>query len=209
MHRSIAGSQAVSRRAVVLGSIVGLHLVVISLIASGLGTRLAQLVAQPMTVDYFPDTPTTREPPPVVNPTFHEPIPDIGPPPIVNVGFPPSETALTVPPEPAAPPKVDTRPAPPQPQPIRLIGRNKLPNTDDYYPPSLIRQGIEGAAIVQACVDGNGVRRGEPTIEQTSGNAQLDEAAIRVTRAGQFARAVQGDTPVPVCHRFHIGFTLK
>jgi TonB family protein len=208
MYHSIGGSQALSRRAVALGSIVALHLLVISLIASGLGKQLAQLMAPPLEVSsVVKETIPREEPPPPVDPRLYVPKTDPVPEPVFRFDTDQGPTALTAVPEPPAPPPVDTRPAPPQ--PIRLIGRNRLPNTEDFYPPSLIRQGIEGAAIVQACVDGNGVRRGEPTIEQTSGNAQLDEAAIRVARAGQFARAVRGDTPVPVCHRFHIGFNLK
>jgi TonB family protein len=102
---------------------------------------------------------------------------------------------------------VDSRPGPPP--PIRLIGRNQLPNTSDFYPPALIRQGVEGAAVVRVCVDEKGSRRGEPAVEQSSGNARLDAGAIGVARAGQYARAMQGDTPVPVCHRIRIGFNLK
>jgi len=208
MYHSIRESQVVSRRAVVLGGIVGSHLLVISLIASGLGQRLPQLLDPPIKARYIVDEGPPREPPPPVDgPTLKEPTPDLGPRPDVNVDFDPGDTALTAPPQPPAPPQVDTRPAPPP--PIRLIGRNSLPNTADYYLPDMIRQSIEGAAIVQVCVDGNGVRRGEPTVEQTSGNARLDEAAIRVALAGQYARAVQGTVPVGVCHRFHIGFSLK
>jgi len=208
MYYSIGGSQALSRRAMMLGGIVGLHLVVISLIASGLGNRLAQLVAEPIKVSYFDDKTITREPPPPLrDPALTPQKVDPWVPPDVVIRGTECDSCVILPPQPPDPPKVDPRPAPPQ--PIRLIGRNKLPNTDDFYPPGLIREGIEGAAIVQACVDGNGVRRGEPTVEQTSGDVRLDEAAIRVARAGKFARAMQGDTPVPVCHRFHIGFTLK
>jgi len=208
MHYSIRESRVVSRQAVVLGGIVGLHLLVISLIASGLGARLAQLVDPPIKVSYFDDEVIPREPPPAVDgPTLRAPTTDLGPPPVVNVDFDPGATALTAPPQPPAAPHVNERPAPPP--PVRLIGRNQLPNTSDFYPPGLIRKGIEGAAIVRICVDEKGIRRGEPAVEQTSGNARLDEAAVGVARAGQYARAVQGDAPVPVCHRIRIGFTLK
>jgi TonB family protein len=208
MYHSIRQSQVLSRRAVVLGGIAGLHIVVISLIASGLGTRLAQLVDPPMKVGYVVDEVIPWEPPPPVDaPTLEAPATDLGPPPVVNVDFDPGATALTAPPLTPVPPRVESRPGPPP--PVRLVGRNQLPNTSDFYPPALIRQGVEGAAVVRVCVDEKGVRRGEPVVEQSSGNTRLDEGAIGVARAGQYAHAVQGDTPVPVCHRIRIGFNLK
>ena len=73
-----------------------------------------------------------------------------------------------------------------------------MPDTQEYYPPALIREGIEGAAYVRVCAwMRRGTRRGEPTLEQSSGNAQLDVGALNVARHGRYARAVQGSTPVP------------
>ena len=93
--------------------------------------------------------------------------------------------------------------------PLRIIGRNQMPDTQEYYPPALIREGVEGAAFVRVCVDERGARQGEPVIEQTSGNAQLDLSALNVARHGRYARAVQAGVPVPNCFRFRIGFRLK
>ena len=90
-----------------------------------------------------------------------------------------------------------------------MIGQNSLPNTEDFYPPDLRRQGIEGAANVRVCVDTKGVRQGEPTVELSSGNPRLDEGALKIARAGKYARATQGEMPVATCYRFHIGFHMK
>ena len=84
-----------------------------------------------------------------------------------------------------------------------------MPDTQEYYPPAVIRDGIEGAAYVRVCVDERGTRRGEPTLEQSSGNAQLDVGALNVARHGRYARAVQGSTPVPNCYRFRIAFKIR
>jgi TonB family protein len=209
MYHSIRESQVLSRRAVALGGIAGLHLLVISLIASGLGNRLVELVADPIKVTAIAAQPIVRDaPPPPANPTLRRPETDLGPKPDMVIEGDPGPGALTaVPQQPPAPSQVDPRPGPAP--PIRLIGRNQLPNTSDFYPPALIRQGVEGAAVVRVCVDEKGSRRGEPAVEQSSGNARLDAGAIGVARAGQYARAMQGDTPVPVCHRIRIGFNLK
>jgi TonB family protein len=98
--------------------------------------------------------------------------------------------------------------AAPLPPPIRLVGRNVLPNTDNYYPASEIRAEHEGSAEVQSCVDVNGRLDGLPTIQASSGRAPLDTAAIRLARDGKYARAMRGDTPVANCYRFRVTFTL-
>ncbi len=99
---------------------------------------------------------------------------------------------------------------PPAPVPVRVLGQNRFPNSEDYYPAGERRLGIEGSATVRACVDENGTLvQGGPTVEQSSGNAHLDAGALNVARAGRYARSVQGATPVPNCFRFRVGFQIK
>ncbi len=93
--------------------------------------------------------------------------------------------------------------------PVRMLGKNQLPDTEEFYPPQLRRLGVEGAAYVRVCVDGAGVRQGDPRIEQSSGDARLDEGAVNVARHGRYARSVQGDAPVPNCFRFRIVFKMR
>jgi TonB family protein len=93
-------------------------------------------------------------------------------------------------------------------EPIQLVGRNVLPNTEDYYPPAARRDGVEGAAIVQVCVDERGKRQGEPTVTQSSGDARLDRGAIGVARDGRYARARRGAEFVPNCYGFRVIFTM-
>jgi TonB family protein len=95
------------------------------------------------------------------------------------------------------------------PDPIVVMGAHRLPNTADYYPLALLRAGIEGAADVQVCVDANGRMQGSPTIQRSSGNADLDRAATKVTREGRYARSTQGGRPVPNCHAFRIIFDVN
>lgn len=92
--------------------------------------------------------------------------------------------------------------------PLQIIGHNQLPDTQAYYPAGAIRDNIEGAALVRVCVDAQGVRHADPVIEQSSGNAQLDQSALNVARHGRYARALQGGTPVPNCYQFRINFRI-
>jgi TonB family protein len=89
------------------------------------------------------------------------------------------------------------------------MGKHQLPDTEDYYPPDLRRQGIQGATNVRVCVDERGVRQGEPTIEKSSGNDRLDLGAVNIARHGRYARSVQGVMPVGNCYRFKIIFVIK
>lgn len=98
---------------------------------------------------------------------------------------------------------------PPRSEPIVVLGRHRLPNTQDYYPPAAIRQGIEGVAGVRVCVDENGRRTGDPVIAESSGSALLDRGAIELARDGRYARSAQGGRPVPNCHQFRVRFELK
>jgi outer membrane biosynthesis protein TonB len=92
---------------------------------------------------------------------------------------------------------------------IRVMGRNVLPSTVDYYPPGKRRAGIEGASYVRVCVDAHGLRHGEPQLERSSGDVDLDGSALNMARHGRYARSLQGDVPVPNCYHFRIVFQIK
>jgi TonB family protein len=92
--------------------------------------------------------------------------------------------------------------------PIRVIGTNQLPNTEDYYPPDMRRQNVQGATNLRVCVDAQGTRQGDPTIEESSGFAHLDAGAVSLAKHGRYARSMQGDTPVGNCFRFRITFKI-
>ena len=208
MLNSVRDSLSLSRRAVAIGSVMVMHAVIVYLFASGLGSRAIALVAPPIIGSVIDQPPTPALPPPLPPINLQRPIFKIVDPVIaVTPDDPTGGTAISIDPGPISGP-VDR--GPPQPAaPIRLIGRNVLPNSEDFYPPGLRRQNIEGATNVRVCVDAAGIRQGEPTVELSSGNPLLDQGAVNVARAGKYARAVQGDMPVPQCYRIRIGFRLK
>ena len=207
MNPSIHTAQVLPARAVLFLGIVALHGLFAYLFATGLISTTIRVLAPDMEFIKLPPERPPPKPtpptPPVTLTAFEAPLPVIPP-----ISLPPSETSITLPSESLSmpPPIVDG--PPPAPLPIRLVGRNVMPNTADYYPPSEIRQLNEGTAEVQSCVDTNGRLDGTPTVEETSGHGPLDKAAIRLARDGKYARAFRGEVAVPNCYRFRVTFTL-
>lgn len=206
MRYHFADGQFLSQRAVAVGSILALHV----LFAYLLLTSLVQAPDIPMTRMRVVITPSITPVDPVQQRA------DFRPPEPGRIQQP-SEPRVSVP-EPLAP--VDTRAprldavgggsaATAVAAPVRLIGRNQLPDTQEYYPAEERRLGIEGAANVRVCVNEAGALSGEPAIEASSGNARLDAGAMNVARHGRYARSVQGDTPVGNCFRFRVNFRMK
>lgn len=192
-----------SRRALAFSGIAAFHVLIAYLL-------LTALVQPPLRV---PDTVMTAtvtpiaEPRPPVPPEYHPngftgPIPV----PAQEPWVPPQAAA---PAEPAAGAQLTAGSAGIAADvPIRTIGTNQLPNSEDYYPPDLRRLNVQGATNVRVCVDAQGTRVGDPLVEESSGNARLDLGAVNVARHGRYARSVQGDTPVASCFRFRISFKI-
>jgi TonB family protein len=95
----------------------------------------------------------------------------------------------------------------------RVQGRpgTGFPNTDDFYPPRAIRAEMQGLAAVNACVDANGRLTSEPSILESAGSPILDQAALRLARAGSghFQPSTEDGKAVAGCFGFRIRFTLK
>jgi protein TonB len=200
-------SPALSQRAIVMAGIIGFHVVLVYLLASGLGASVLKYVAPPVQLVPVVEKPDVVDPPPPPDPQY-ERVPIDVPTPDVVITEAAGETAPTlvssgeIGPPPVAPPVA-------KPDPIRLVGKNVLPNTEDYYPPTARRDGAEGAANVQVCVDERGRRQGEPTVTQSSGDARLDKGAVALARDGKYARSMRGDAFVPNCFGFRVIFTMQ
>jgi protein TonB len=191
------------------GAIVGFHVLLIIALANGLGSTVMNVIVPPIEAGFIPDPPKPVEEPVIPPPRIDRIRPIEVPPPEVTITDPSaSEDRLittTITPEP--PPVAPVQPA--RVEPIRLVGRNQLPNTEDYYPASARREGVEGAANVQVCVNERGKRESEPTITQSSGDARLDRGAVAVARDGRYARAMRGDAYVPNCYGFRVIFKVQ
>jgi len=202
-------SQGFSRRTFAVGGIVSLHVLVIYMFMTGLAIKLLPPVPA-IKVDFTDiprDKPTVPPPPQPTMQRFQVPVVPI--PETIVDPVTPDDRGITVVPRPPIP---DPTPAEDFdfPPPVRVIGQNHLPNTEDYYPPDMRRQGIEGSTVVRACVDEKGTLvKGSPTVEQSSGQARLYAGALNVAHAGRYARSVQGTRPVPNCFRFKVDFQMS
>jgi TonB family protein len=208
MNPSIHAARVLPARAVLFLGIVGLHVLFAYLFASGLIVTITKVIA-PDIIDVIPlkkDAPPKADDPTPTLPTQLTAYQPVVPDQVFDINVP-IDTAISMPSEPTIghDPVVSTTTLPP---PITLIGRNVMPNTGDYYPPSEIRLGHEGTAEIRSCVDTRGRLDGTPTVEATSGRAPLDKAAIRLAQDGKYARAVRGNEPVPNCYRLRVTFTL-
>ncbi len=204
MAYHFAQSEILPRRTLAACGIVSLHLLVIYLLATALMHSLAAPEPPPLVARLIPQSsPVIAPTPSVIAHSLHGPAVRIEPPPLTPLAVPPdfppeARTAL------GASGGASVPVAPPE--PIRVVGRNILPDSEDYYPAERKRLGIEGSALLRVCVDARGARAGEPLIEQSSQDAQLDAAALNVARHGRYALAQQGGVAVPNCYRFRIVF---
>lgn len=207
MAYAYAPFEVLPRRAVAAAGILALHVLVAYLLVTGLMHTILPVVEPPLvgtvTIEARP------QPPP--------------PPSLVRLELTPrSVTTPQVPPLPGPSPAAPQTPADTESEvrsgaqteavllpPVRMLGTNQLPDAEEFYPPELRRLGVEGATYVRVCVDRAGVRQGDPRIEQSSGNARLDEGAVNVARHGRYARSVQGDASVPNCYHFRIVFRMR
>jgi TonB family protein len=203
------GSAARPQRLFLFATIAGLHAAAIALLVSGFGKVIMQMpiteiIATVIDKPKKPPLETPQPPPPSLTQVKFDPIPR----PDIDIDIEDGGNTITVPfadPVPREPVVV----AQPAPLPIRVVGKHRLPNTDEYYPATDRRQGVEGTSTVGVCVDANGRRTGEPTVVQSSGSASLDQGALHVLRDGRYARAMQGEAYVPNCYQFRIIFKLE
>jgi periplasmic protein TonB len=196
-------------RAFALAAIAGGHVLLVYFLMNGLAQQLIAIVSPPPIVTSFiPDEHPRPQPPPVIT---HEPDSKR----LTQIDQPPYPPPITDPADPPRdPPSIGTVIEEPRGSTVALpalvlIGKNVLPNTEDYYPARARRAGLEGISEVRVCVDERGRLQGDPTIQHSSGSGLLDAGAIAVVRAGNYARATRGGVPVPNCYGFRIAFHMK
>jgi TonB family protein len=195
-----------SRRALAFSGVAAFHVLVAYLLLTAL--------VQPAPPARDGGTTVTFTPEPVRAPTV-DPHVDLRPNVVDQPRIPEQPQLDLVPPVDPSPPAAVAVSEPPGgpaavpgPLPVRLLGTNQLPNAEEYYPPDMIRQGVQGAANVRLCVDAQGRLLGNPTIEESSGYPQLDRGALNVVRHGRYARSMQGDIAVGNCFRYRIAFKI-
>lgn len=208
MSAYVQDTQFLTRRTVVLGAIIALHIAIIYVLASGLATRAIQMVAPPIQTEIVQQTKQQVKPPPPPPPQLQQQQVQV-PPPVIQINVPQAAQthAITI-----VKRVVRAAPAPPAPArvtPLAEIQRD-FPSTDDYYPDASRRLGEQGTALVKMCIGAGGRVVGDPAIMRSSGSSRLDQAAIRYARAtsGHFSPETRNGVPVTVCTALPIKFQL-
>jgi periplasmic protein TonB len=197
------------RRTSALLLVVSLHVLLIYAFASGLASRVLETIPPPMLASVLQD-PRKIEQPPLVPPPSRPTFPRIEPLPWPDtVDVPPD--AVTCCQQPIGDPSSPASPPTPR-AVIRVQGgpAEGFPHTEDYYPPSAIRLGQQGAAAVRVCVNDKGALTSEPTLAQSSSIASIDAGALRLAKAGSghYRATTEDGHPVSSCYTFFVRFAL-
>ncbi len=193
--------------------VVIIHLLFFWILASGLGSKIVEVVVGPVETKIIEELPDEdKEPPP--------PPPDIEtPPPYV----PPPEIAIDIPVDSGPTTAISNvtsqrpvAPAPAAPKPVEKAVVRVPPSTQGKgaritqpeYPPASRRAGEAGTVTLQVFVLETG-RAGEVKVARSSGFEKLDEAAIKeVQRNWRFVPGKEDGKPVAMWHTFAVTFRL-
>jgi len=86
-----------------------------------------------------------------------------------------------------------------------------FPNPDDYYPSVARNLAEQGVVTVHVCVNARGRLASDPTTLSSSGSLRLDNAALKLAKAGSghYRASTQDGRAVDSCYPFRIRFLLK
>jgi periplasmic protein TonB len=196
-----------TRRGIVVVAIVGLHLLVLWALASGLARKMVEVIAPNIEADIVEEVKNEDEPPPPPPPEMERPPVEV-PPPEVTIDLP-METTTT-----AIQDVTDKPPPPAPPPPPRVAGTSakmkSAVDPDQYYPPGAKRREEQGSPVVQACVGANGRLVREPVVTETSGFPELDGAAVKVAKANRYTPGTENGAAVAEsCVKFKVKFVIK
>jgi len=187
MTGSISYRPLVPPRITAITGIVALHLLIAYLLLTALVQPPPKEAPPPAITAWF--TPDPPRIPPAQTPPRPRDI-DVTRPRPRDVRFP--DRIVTEPVHADVPVVAGTAepPAPPSParqeEPIRVLGRHWLPSSEAYYPPDLIRNGVQGDTQVRACVDesgrlAGGDQPGEPGVVDVAGKITRVKPWLPVT----------------------------
>lgn len=197
-------SSYAQRRMVVFVWIVAVHGFLIWAFASGLATRVVELVTKPIETNIIDEVKTDDVPPP-------PPPPELERPPVQVVA---PEITINLTPDAPPPPiaAITTQPITPPPPRAPVASTSvkavSIPNPDDLYPATARNAGQEGRPVVTVCVsEANKLESVE--LADSSSFPLLDEAAVKVAKGGHFKAATIEGKPVRQCVKLPIKFQLK
>jgi TonB family protein len=202
-----AGAPRASRRTLTFLLVACLHAAVFYGLLIG-ATTITKVIPRPL-VARFIDSPRPEALPPLPGPHMST----------TTIQIPRTIDDFTIEPAPADATRVttgDSQGAGPASVPQRV---NRMeggpgagfPNTNDFYPSASIFRQEEGAATVEACVDAKGRLTSEPKIIESARSSRLDEAALKLAKAGSghYRATTEDGQPVNSCYAFRVRFTLR
>lgn len=196
--------RSASQRYTGLIAVAALHVAVVYLLASGLGSSVVQVITGPIETKIIEEIREQPDEPPPPPPKLEAPPPEFVPPPEIVFTAEPAaaSTAIT---------QVQSKVATPPPPPVAVSPPRsdpRRPNGLPPYPPSSRRLGEEGVVTLQLYVLENG-RVGEAKVQKSSGFPRLDEAAVKEARRNwRFLPARKGDKAVAAWMSINVRFKL-
>ena len=215
-----------SNRLLVVGAVVGLHVVAVWALQAGLLRRAAELIVPVQVMADLVELPRPQVAPPApVPPPKAAPVPQprprpvAAPPPQAALAPEPSPTAPVVAPAPPAPPQPvvaaaapapATPPAPPAPPAVVLPSSNAdyLNNPPPPYPPLSRRLGEQGKVVVRVLIKADGTAS-EATVLTSSGYERLDEAARQTVLRWRYVPGKRAGVPEAMWFNVPIQFVLQ
>lgn len=195
-----------SSRVIGLGLVIGLHVLLLWALLSGLARDVVKAVQEPLQVALIAEPPKEAPPAPPP-PEIVKPPEAYVPPPEVKVKPPPQvpqktiQQVQTAKPDPAPPVVREARPVAPRADPSHG-------NTQPPYPPASRRMGEEGRVVLMLYVAEDG-RVTEGRIDQSSGFSRLDNVAlVHARRTWRFMPATLDGKPVGHWTKFAVTFRL-
>jgi TonB family protein len=95
--------------------------------------------------------------------------------------------------------------------PPNFVGKFTFgPPTLDFYPPESRKLKEEGITRVKVCVNERGELIGDPVVVVSSGHPRLDEASIKLAKAGsgRYTPTTRAGKPISDCMEFNINWKL-
>lgn len=198
------------RRLLVFGVIVGLHVLFVWALSSGLAKQAVQYIAGPIEASVIDEIVEEEDKPPPPPPKIEATPPPFVPPPDIAIDIP-VETSKTTAISNVTNVKPVAKPPPPPPADVVVAPRSnpKRPVTEPDYPPMSKRLGEEGSVVLELYVLEDG-RVGEARLKTSSGFPRLDEAAIKhVKRSWRLLPGTKNGKAEPMWYPFKITFKIE
>lgn len=218
-----------TRRMIIVGSVVGFHVLGLWAMQSGLLRRavemvipvqvLAEMIEAPQPqIPPAPPPPPPPKPQPVVNkprPVVRPvPVPIVDPlpqplePTIITAPEPPPQVAQTALIEPSPAPA--EAPAPPAPPRIELPSSDAdyLNNPRPAYPALSRRLGEQGKTVIRVYIDTNGTAT-RAEIRSSSGYERLDQTALQTVQRWRYVPGKRNGMPEAMWFNVPINFVLE